>query len=104
MEQLRCYGCMQPRTEGKFCQHCGFAFDTPNAPHQLPVGTVLKGQYLVGKVLGQGGFGITYLARDYQTGTQVAIKEFFPDSMRPRRRSSPAPCPAKDRPGACSSA
>ena len=78
MEQLRCYGCMQPRTEGKFCQHCGFAFDTPNAPHQLPVGTVLKGQYLVGKVLGQGGFGITYLGWDLYLSIPVAIKEYYP--------------------------
>lgn len=81
MEQLRCYGCMQPRSEGRFCQHCGFAFDTPNAPHQLPAGTVLKGQYLVGKVLGQGGFGITYLGWDLYLNIPVAIKEYYPTGV-----------------------
>lgn len=33
---------------------------------------------MIVRVLGQGGFGITYLARDTEKGTQVAIKEFFP--------------------------
>ena len=78
MEQARCYGCMRPRTDGRFCQKCGFEFDAPNASHQLPAGTILKDQYLVGKVLGQGGFGITYLGWDLYLSIPVAIKEYYP--------------------------
>ena len=45
----------------------------------LPVGTRLQGGlYSVGKVLGQGGFGITYLGSDVGLKRAVAIKEFFP--------------------------
>jgi len=45
----------------------------------LPVGTRLQGDlYSVGKVLGQGGFGITYLGGDTGLKRAVAIKEFFP--------------------------
>lgn len=44
----------------------------------LPVGFVLQRQYRIEKVIGQGGFGITYLAYDIQGRRRVAIKELFP--------------------------
>jgi serine/threonine protein kinase len=45
----------------------------------LPPGTKLQGgMYSVGKVLGQGGFGITYLGGDIRSRRPVAIKELFP--------------------------
>lgn len=53
-------------------------------PLALPEGTVLAGQYIVERVLGQGGFGITYEAKDHKTGERVAVKEFFPDAMATR--------------------
>jgi len=42
---------------------------------------VLLGRYVVGKVLGQGGFGATYLGFDQRLEIKVAIKEFFPVSL-----------------------
>ena len=39
--------------------------------------TLQSGKYTIKKVLGQGGFGITYLAEHELLGTKVAIKEFF---------------------------
>jgi len=45
--------------------------------HDLPTETQL-GEYVIEKTLGVGGFGVTYLARDSQLGTRVAIKEYFP--------------------------
>ncbi len=47
----------------------------------LPIGSKLKDDYLIERVLGQGGFGITYKAKDLSLNTYVAIKEFFPNSM-----------------------
>ena len=81
MENQRCYGCMRPATETSVCPHCGWHRDAQNAPHQLPAGTVLREQYLIGKVLGQGGFGITYLGWDLYLDTTVAIKEYYPSGM-----------------------
>ncbi len=46
----------------------------------LPTGYEL-GDYTIESVLGQGGFGITYLANDRQLGTRVAIKEYFPNAF-----------------------
>lgn len=40
--------------------------------------------YTVEKVLGQGGFGITYLARDNNLERQVAIKEYLPQDFASR--------------------
>ena len=44
----------------------------------LPNGTLLQGgKYRIERVLGQGGFGITYLATQVMLDRQVAVKEFF---------------------------
>lgn len=47
----------------------------------LPIGAVLNGRYIIGRMLGQGGFGITYEAQNYQTKSMVAVKEYFPGSI-----------------------
>jgi WD40 repeat protein/predicted Ser/Thr protein kinase len=67
------------------CPWCGANFGAPSGlifPH-LPLGTkLLKGKYTVGKVLGQGGFGITYKGADTTLFRPVAIKEFFPEGCQ----------------------
>jgi len=76
-----CFGCMQQKENGSVCEHCGFDERTNNLPHQLPVGTLLHNQYLVGRVLGQGGFGITYIGWDQSLSIPVAIKEYYPGGV-----------------------
>lgn len=53
----------------------------------LPAGFVLH-WYEIESILGQGGFGITYLARDTNLNHRVAIKEFLPSDLATRTEDS----------------
>ena len=86
MEQRRCLGCME-LTDQPVCPRCGWSAQRNNEFHQLPVGTVLADKYLVGRALGQGGFGITYIGWDRNLDIRVCIKEFFPMSTVNRDHS-----------------
>ena len=77
MAQKRCNACMQMKNN-VVCEHCGFDERTPTPRHQLPAGIVLNNQFRIGRALGQGGFGITYMGWDLHLDTPVAIKEYFP--------------------------
>lgn len=81
-----CFGCMKPLEDGQFiCQACGHNNSQRNNPEDaLPEGSILNGKYLVGKVLGRGGFGVTYLGFELNLQIRVAIKEFFPMGMSSR--------------------
>lgn len=82
-----CYNCFQSVPDGAtVCPSCGYnaSAQTGKFPMALPPGTVLNGRYILGRVLGQGGFGITYVAQDHKTGSLVAVKEYFPDTMAAR--------------------
>ena len=82
-----CYNCFQERPEGAGpCPHCGFDLEENERkfPVALRAGTVLNGRYIVGRVLGQGGFGITYLAWDTKLEARVAVKEFMPNEIATR--------------------
>lgn len=82
----RCMGCMK-EYEGKgACPYCGFDI-TKYEPafHHLPPGTILNGKYVLGKVLGEGGFGISYIGWDLNLDHKVAIKEYYPTSYVTRQ-------------------
>ena len=53
----------------------------------LPVDTVLDGGYRIERVVGSGGFGITYAAEDIKLGTTVALKEYYPFDFGDRDRT-----------------
>jgi serine/threonine protein kinase len=57
----------------------------------LPEGTELVGDYRIKRVLGAGGFGITYLADEKALARLVTIKEYFPADFAARRNASATP-------------
>ena len=63
------------------CPECGRPYGSVRAESfALKPGTILDGKYLVGEMLGQGGFGITYIGFDLLLEQKIAIKEYFPMS------------------------
>lgn len=94
-----CMGCMAEHT-GWPCSECGWKEGTPpESPAYLPPRTVLDNRYLLGKVLGAGGFGITYLAWDLNLDIKLAIKEYFPAAagLRSHQHSTVVPANTQSR-------
>lgn len=83
-----CPYCMHSIVLGQRCPNCGSDPTSyhPSA-HHVPMGYLLQNRYLVGKVLGEGGFGITYLGLDTTLERRVAIKEYFPNVLVHRETS-----------------
>ena len=81
MELNKCLGCMED-FRGYPCPKCGFdPSKEQGSEYILPPQTILAGKYLVGRVLGQGGFGITYIGWDISLERKVAIKEYYPSGQ-----------------------
>ena len=66
-------------------------------PIALPVGFTLH-EYTIEAMLGAGGFGITYRARDNNLHSQVAIKEYLPNHLAVRAGQAVLPRSAADSP------
>lgn len=75
-----CIYCMNKmHNNERVCPYCGKINEEYQAlNHHLIPYTILNGKYLIGRVLGEGGFGITYIARDLNLDVPVAVKEYFP--------------------------
>ncbi|MEZ5351878.1 MAG: serine/threonine-protein kinase [Bryobacteraceae bacterium] len=85
-----CFGCMQPTGDVAVCPKCGWQRGAPaESPLYLNPGFVLREQYLVGRSLGHGGFGITYLGWDLNLARRIAIKEYFPSGVGIRVTGNP---------------
>ena len=80
MEINRCVGCMNELKPGeRYCPVCGCDnLNIEQPSYALRPHTILHGRYLIGKVLGKGGFGITYIGLDLTLNVKVAVKEYFP--------------------------
>ncbi|MBR1866061.1 MAG: serine/threonine protein kinase [Lachnospiraceae bacterium] len=81
-----CMGCMQEiNRPAVVCPHCGFIVNQYQRPkNSLPLYEIVNGKYLIGKVLGIGGFGITYVGWDFYQSKKVCIKEYFPRQIATR--------------------
>ena len=86
---MRCFYCMEEYDENLdvICPYCGNDVVAPDSDsYCLPAGTVLNQRYVLGRVLGDGGFGITYIGYDKALKRKVAIKEYFPNECVTRQK------------------
>ncbi len=87
-----CPHCLREINEnngGQFCPYCGKnPKEITEVQHQLKPLSILAGKYLVGDVLGEGGFGITYVGYDINLEMRVAVKEFYPNGFVTRESNS----------------
>lgn len=68
--------------EGEPCLNCGFSAAEYSAdPLVLPIGTKLNDKIIIGRVMGKGGFGVTYLGYDLRMDKIIAIKEYYPNGI-----------------------
>ena len=82
LEEKLCPVCFQEAMEHGECRNCGYHAEESSAVKDyLAPFTILKEKYLLGKSLGQGGFGITYLAENMQSGLRCCIKEYSPSGL-----------------------
>lgn len=67
------------------CPVCGFS-KSGYFPQfgVMPAGSILMGKYIIGQIIGQGGFGITYRAYDIKRKEIIAIKEYYPGTLSVR--------------------
>ncbi len=81
-----CDQCFREKGAETVCPFCGYDPTGWEKKHPLALRpqSILNGRYIVGRVLGQGGFGITYIALDYQAKERVAVKEYFPTEFAGR--------------------
>lgn len=80
---MRCNNCFGEYDQDYgVCPHCGYTEGMqPKEAYMLYAGTILQNRYIVGEVLGFGGFGITYKAYDTKLERIIAIKEYYPSGL-----------------------
>ena len=83
--EKQCYGCFENHADNlDMCPRCGYEGEGAEEALHLSPGRTLKDVYLVGKVLGYGGFGVTYLGWNTTLEQRVAIKEYLPNEFATR--------------------
>ena len=99
MAQAKCINCMNDFdiSQSTICPHCGYDQSTPKKEsYHLDPGYMLNDRYVIGKVIGSGGFGITYVAWDTVLEKKVAVKEYFPTEFVTRLLGDTEVCPYDD--------
>ena len=96
--QTTCPNCFSAVNGQSVCGRCHYEIGSmkKNAA-ALPVFSVLNQRYIVGRVLGQGGFGITYVAWDMKQSKRCCIKEYMPSEYAMREAHSKEVMPKDQR-------
>ncbi len=93
----QCPNCFAQKTGPALCRECGYPAKSDNRPGvHLQPGTLLLNRYNTGRILGQGGFGTTYLGWDDRLHVKVAIKEYYPSNLISRVQGASAVIPFSD--------
>lgn len=79
-----CLNCMREKSSNGTCPYCSNSNNIKAPSHHIKPGSILNGKYLIGKALGEGGFGITYFGLDLNLNYKVAIKEYYPHEFAKR--------------------
>lgn len=80
----KCFGCMRNLNDWEqICPSCGYSEEEiennkKSFPESLPIGCVLSGRYIIGRVLSYSDFSMVYIAWDALLQQRVAVKEYFP--------------------------
>lgn len=75
---MLCPNCFTHSFNGVSCSSCGYEMKDGKCIEDLKMFYKLRKRYVIGRSLGAGGFGITYVAYDLLTDNRVCIKEYFP--------------------------
>lgn len=81
-----CMGCMESIEDRvTTCPYCGYDETTlRQESYYLAPGTIVGGKYIVGRVLGYGGYTITYLGMDAELNRKIIVKEYLPSDFSTR--------------------
>lgn len=84
-----CVNCFAKLDGKTVCPNCGMdKTKIKEYSAALPPFTLLNNKYLTGRVLGKGGFGITYLAQNIENGKLCCIKEYLPSEYAKREHGN----------------
>lgn len=92
-----CESCFR-EIDNDICPYCGFSAAEYSAdPLVLPMGTRLNDKMIIGRVMGKGGFGITYLGYDLRMDKIIAVKEYYPNGIAYRAPTGADVLPADEK-------
>ncbi|SDB14571.1 serine/threonine protein kinase [Ruminococcaceae bacterium FB2012] len=91
-----CMGCMNELDENGVCQYCSYTDDIPHLQSYLAPRTVLDDRYIVGKMLSYNGEGASYICYDMIRKSKAVIREYMPDTLCDRDRSTQRLIPNPD--------
>lgn len=81
----RCMQCMKALENGEsVCSRCGFSASAVQPEPYLPLGTILKGRYVLGKMIKKTVDSAVYIGFDTVSSKTIEIREFFPLPMAER--------------------
>ncbi len=83
---MLCPNCFSHSFEGNVCPECGYEMKESKSIEDLKLFCRLNNRYMIGRSLGAGGFGITYMAYDTLNDIRVCVKEYFPMGLVVRDR------------------